>query len=55
MRIKSENERIREWEIKFDEEQKKKEEEILKKFRDADLAKEKSNPIELTKDKLKDD
>ena len=34
---------------------KKKEEEILKKFRDADSTNEKSNPIELTKGKLKDD
>ena len=31
-RIHEENERVKEWEIKFDEEQKKKEEELIRKF-----------------------
>jgi hypothetical protein len=31
-RLKEENERIKQWEIKFDAEQKRKEEELIKKF-----------------------
>ena len=31
-RIKEEEERLRQWEIKFDEEQKKREEELIRKF-----------------------
>ena len=34
-RIKEENERIKNWEIKFDAEQKKKEDELLTKFNNA--------------------
>ena len=37
-RIKQENQRIKEWEIKFDEEQRKKEEESLKKFKERENA-----------------
>ena len=35
-RIETENKRIKEWEIKFDEDQKKKEDELIKKFEDRE-------------------
>ena len=34
IRIKNENERIKEWEIKFDQEQKMKEEDLIKKYKE---------------------
>ena len=41
IRIKNENERIKEWELKFDQEQKKKEEELIKKFNEEKKRKKK--------------
>ena len=48
MRIKEENRRIKEWERKFDEEQKIKEEELIRKFYSDDSQKtSSSNPSEI--------
>ena len=35
-RIEAEDKRVREWELKFDEEQRKKEEELIKKFKEKE-------------------
>ena len=48
-RIKEEQEKIRQWEIKFDEEQKKKEEELIRKFyRDSEVDKTDTNEVDKT-------
>ena len=35
-RLEAENQRIKEWEIKFDEEQRKKEEELIRRFEEKE-------------------
>ena len=55
-RIRQENQRIKEWEEKFDLEQKKKEEELIKKFYSDEYSKQIKDEQNLeTSEKIKND
>ena len=54
-RIREENRRIKEWEDKFDQDQKKKEEELIKKFYNDQSMSESKDTEESSENKITED